>query len=130
MKEIRNYINEKLKINDETIKSSQYSQFKADHINKNNYEKFLNNANLQDNVQEWYHKEYDTDELWEYIDKDITFADAIERLFTITNLNDDFDRYDKEVLAGDSIVRERIFSELSERCDVPYRDFYEFYMKL
>lgn len=69
-------------------------------------------------VRDWYMQDYPTDELGPDIDPDATFDDALRAV----SLGGDF--YDA-IGVGDSIVRERIFSELADRYGVGYDDIYE-----
>lgn len=69
-------------------------------------------------VREWYMQDYPTDELGADIDPDATFDDALKAV----SLGGRF--YDA-IGVGDSIVRERIFSQLADRYGVSYDDVYE-----
>lgn len=69
-------------------------------------------------VRDWYLLNYGTDELGADIDPEATFDDALRAV----SLGSGF--YDA-IGVGDSIVRERIFSELADRYGVGYDDIYE-----
>lgn len=74
------------------------------------------------NVQSWYHKEYETDSMWKYISKSVTFADILKDL-----VNKDGDVYtaifgDDE--NSDSTIRERIFERIATLCECDYDDIY------
>ena len=84
--------------------------------NKNESFKESIDTSLNDNVKSWYLKAYPTDELGQEIDNKVTFNDVIQIL------NGGGEIYD--VLTEDSIVRERVFDELSERLGVGYDVIY------
>lgn len=78
--------------------------------------------NLKDNVKEIYHKLYETDELWEEINDEITFEELLDRM----QKGEDFYELIGE---GDSIIRERIFNILlnilqNMDYDIEYDDIY------
>ena len=72
----------------------------------------------EQSVRDWYVQDYPTDELGSRIRADVTFDEALGAVAR----GDGF--YDA-IGAGDSIVRERIFSELADRYGVGYDDIYE-----
>jgi len=63
-----------------------------------------------ENIKNWYKSEFTTDELAEEINPIATFEELKN------NLPNVYDYLD----VSDSIVRERVFSELSERMNVDY----------
>lgn len=69
-------------------------------------------------VRDWYMKTFPTDELGAEIDPDITFDGAL----SVVDKGPAF--YDG-LGVRDSLVRERVFMELSERYDIDYGDIYE-----
>lgn len=69
-------------------------------------------------VRDWYMKTFPTDELGAEIDPDITFDGAL----SVVEKGPTF--YDS-LGVRDSLVRERVFMELSERYDIDYGDIYE-----
>lgn len=69
-------------------------------------------------VRDWYMKTFPTDELGAEIDPDITFDGAL----SVVEKGPAF--YDS-LGVRDSLVRERVFMELSERYDIDYGDIYE-----
>jgi len=73
-------------------------------------------TSLNDNVKSWYLKAYPTDELGQEIDNKLTFNGVVQIL------NGGGEIYD--VLTNDSVIRERVFDELSERLGVDYDVIY------
>ena len=73
-------------------------------------------------IKEWYIKEYPTDELGVEINNDITFYD----LFVVL---DNYKDVYEALNVGDSIVRERVFNELSKIMNVDYDYVYEQWLK-
>ena len=67
-----------------------------------------------ENIKNWYKSEFTTDELAEEINPTATF-DELKN-----NLPNVYDYLD----VADSIVRERVFSELAERMNVDYEVVY------
>lgn len=74
------------------------------------------NATPETIVKEWYHKSYKTDPEWMSLE-DFTFMDVFELL----------DNY-YEPNFGDSIIRERIFSQLADIMEVDYSYVYDQWM--
>ncbi len=72
-----------------------------------------------ENIKNWYKSEFTTDELAEEINPTATFEELK------TNLPNVYDYLD----VGDSIVRERVFFELSERMNVDYDVIYDKWLK-
>ena len=70
------------------------------------------------NVKAWYTATYPNDEAGRDIDKNLTF----EEVYHALNMNDDI--YDT-IGVGDSVIRERIFQELSYIYRVSYDDIYD-----
>lgn len=73
-------------------------------------------TSLNDNVKSWYLKAYPTDEVGQEIDNKLTFNGVIQVL------NGGGEIYD--FLADDSVIRERVFSELKDRLGVDYDMIY------
>jgi len=119
MKEIDIYINEKLKLNKD-IKTTS-NNFYAKEITKENYMKFIQNDSMGLNLKDWYKKEYNTDKLGDDIPS-ITFGEALSILF------DDVKRFEVEVCADDSLIRERIFNKFAKLCKVDYDNFYKIWL--
>lgn len=83
---------------------------------------------LDNNVKEIYHGVYDTDDMWEDINDDVTFKDVLDSL-----QDKDKDFYDV-IGVGDSVVRERVFEILVDILnhmgeDVDYGDIYEMFLE-
>ena len=95
--------------------------FRASSITKNNYENFIQNENMGLNLQEWYKKEFKTDKISDDIPS-ITFAEALSMFFN------DIKKFEEEVCANDSLVRERIFNKFAKLCKVPYDNFYDIWL--
>lgn len=70
------------------------------------------NSNLKNEVKTWYHKTYPTDSLYTDILSGYTFEDLFYLL--------DRRVYSYYLFACDSLVRERIFEELSKLMNVEY----------
>ena len=75
------------------------------------------NSNLKNGVKTWYHETYPTDSLYTDILPGYTFEDLFYLL--------DRRVYSYYLFASDSLVRERIFSELANVMNVDYSCIYE-----
>lgn len=73
-----------------------------------------------ENIKNWYKSEFPTDELAEEINPNATFE---ELKVNIPNVYNYLDVYD-------SIVRERVFSELANRMNVDYDVIYNKWLKI
>lgn len=77
---------------------------------------------LKDKIKDWYMEAFETDELGEEIDDDLTFEELIKKMDAKCDVYD--------ILGvGDSIIRERVFSGLVEAMqkdgyEVEYDDVY------
>jgi hypothetical protein len=91
-------------------------------ITKSNYQDFIKNDGMDQELREWYKKEYKTDPLGDELPT-ITFAEVLAQFFN------ELDKFEEECCADDSIVRERIFKKLTELCGVKYNNFYDFWLK-
>lgn len=80
------------------------------------YNKRISGANA--NIREWYISTYPDDEAGRDIDGSLTF----EEVYHALNMHDDI--YDT-IGVGDSVIRERIFQELSYIYRVSYDDIYD-----
>lgn len=81
--------------------------------------------NFGKSIRNWYHAKYPKDvdgRLW--LKRKLDFSDLAYDLATI---RDDFDFYKEYMQEGcaDSIVRERIFSELANLLETDYRVIYD-----
>lgn len=74
-------------------------------------------------VKEWYISSYPDDEVGQEIDGSLTF----EELYHAMKMSDDF--YETIGEGIDSIVRERIFTEMSYIFNVSYDDIYNLWLK-
>lgn len=77
--------------------------------------------NMQQTIREWYMKEYPTDELGAEIKENVTFEDLFHALDNYKNVYD--------LLAGDSVIRERAFAQLAELIHMDYDYVYEQWMR-
>ena len=77
-----------------------------------------NNSNLNDSIKEWYTKTYKTDEFGADINPNTTFMEV---------LSDAENAYDL-IGVTDSVVRERVFDELSKRTNIPYEKIFNMWM--
>lgn len=68
-------------------------------------------------IKEWYMCTYPTDELGEEINNDITFYDMFVVLDTYKDVYEALN-------VGDSLIRERVFTELSKIMNVDYDYIY------
>ena len=75
---------------------------------------------LGDGIREWYGREFPDDQEGGRIDPRVTFREAVESF----PMGDGHDFY-AIVGAVDSIVRERVFEELSKRLECEYSDIYD-----
>lgn len=73
-------------------------------------------------VQEWYKREYPTDDLGDRIKEDITFYDIF---YALDNYKDIYG----VIGTADSLVRERIFKKLAELMEVDYDYIYDQWLK-
>lgn len=73
------------------------------------------------NIKEFYLNEYPTDELGIELDNKATFAGLVTQLFG------DGDVYDY-IGVYDSLVRERLFSELANQLNKPYDYVYNLWL--
>ena len=71
-----------------------------------------------ESIKDWYVEKYPTDDLGPNINSDITFDDILVSLDTHEDVYE-------TIGVGDSIVRERIFAEISERQGIPYDEIYD-----
>lgn len=76
------------------------------------------NINLNDSIKKWYTKTYKTDECGTDINPNTTFMEV---------LSDTENAYDL-IGVTDSVVRERVFEELSKRTNIPYEKIYNMWM--
>lgn len=74
-------------------------------------------------IKEWYISSYPDDEVGQEIDDTLTF----EELYHAMKMNDDF--YETIGEGIDSVVRERIFTEMSYIFKVSYNDIYNLWLK-
>lgn len=74
-------------------------------------------------VKEWYISNYPDDEVGQEIDNVLTF----EELYHAMKMSDDF--YETIGDGIDSVVRERIFTEMSYVFNVSYDDIYNLWLK-
>jgi hypothetical protein len=74
------------------------------------------------NIKEFYLNEYPTDELGIELNDNITFAGLVTELFG----GDDVYKY---IGVYDSLVRERLFSELANQLNKPYDYVYNLWLK-
>lgn len=80
------------------------------------------NTTEKTKIKEWYTKEYPTDELGAELNQDITFYDLFVVLDTYKSVYEALNVWD-------SIVRERVFSKLSEIMNVDYDYIYEQWLR-
>lgn len=73
-------------------------------------------------IKEWYISSYPDDEVGQEIDNTLTF----EELYHAMKMNDDF--YETIGEGIDSVVRERIFAEMSYIFNVSYDDIYNLWL--
>lgn len=73
-------------------------------------------------IKEWYTTEYPTDDMGEELDEAISFYGVYEAILC------GLDIY-RVLGVGDSIVRERVFLELSEMLECDYNEIYTTWLK-
>ena len=73
-----------------------------------------------DSIKVWYQSNFKTDELGEDLNPDSSFTDLVANLPNV---------YDY-IGGGDSIVRERIFTELASRMNVDYNVIYNKWLEI
>lgn len=74
-----------------------------------------------DGVKAFYRNKYKSDEVGHYINPDLTFAELWERM------KDGEDAY-QLISVNDSLVRERIFTELASRIYSSYNEVYSIWL--
>ena len=74
----------------------------------------------KENIKLWYLSEFPTDVVGMYINPSATFSEAQNNLANIYEY----------IRVHDSVVRERIFNELSERMGVSYKEIYDQWLNL
>ncbi len=72
---------------------------------------------MEESVKDWYCERYPDDELGEKINADLKFSEVVTELQNGDNIYE-------SIGVGDSVVRERIFTELSDRMSVSYDEIY------
>ena len=72
---------------------------------------------LDGSVREWYGREFPTDDIIRYMDDKSTFRDVLSAL---CNKKDVY----SVIGVGDSVVRERIFSEIAKKSGIKYEFLY------
>lgn len=77
---------------------------------------------IEKSIKEWYCEHYPDDELGPMIPRRLSFYEAYE------GLQNGIDIYTKLGPAADSIVRERIFEELTVRKEVDYNTVYQMWL--
>lgn len=78
--------------------------------------------NEQTKIREWYLSAYPEDELGNEINPNATFNDVFEWL-------DNYREVYELIWVNDSIVRENVFSKLSEIMDCPYQYIYDQWLR-
>ena len=81
-----------------------------------------NGVSLKTKIRNWYHSTYPTDDMWEDIDRNVTFDDVFEAL-------DNYKDIYETIGAEDSLVRERVFKQLAEIMGVDYDYVYDQWMR-
>ncbi|MBR3438259.1 MAG: hypothetical protein IKH13_01995, partial [Clostridia bacterium] len=76
---------------------------------------------MEESVKDWYCEKYPGDELGERINADLKFNEIVTVLQNGDNLYE-------AVGVGDSVVRERVFTELSDRMSVSYDEIYNMWL--
>ena len=76
---------------------------------------------MEESVKDWYCEKYPDDNLGERINSDLKFSE----IFTVLQNGDNF--YEA-IGVGDSVVRERVLTELSDRMSVSYDEIYNMWL--
>mgnify|MGYP007070234819 CR=1 FL=1 len=76
-------------------------------ISKSNYESFLKEKGMDEELRKWYKDEFSTDNLGDELPSD-TFAVVLAALFNNP------EEFEENYCADDSIVRERVFQKLAD----------------
>lgn len=74
------------------------------------------------NVKEWYMQEFPSDECGESISEKATFTGVLAMMSRHSDIYD-------YLGIGDSIIRERIFEEISKRIGCDYDDIYNLWLE-
>lgn len=80
--------------------------------------KASSNGNLEEPIKQWYTKAYKTDEMGQEINPNVTFMEVLSDAENVYDL----------LGVTDSVVRERVFDELSKRTNIPYEKIYDMWM--
>ncbi len=81
----------------------------------------MKNKNMGSKVKTWYVKEYPNDDIGIELNPKITFTNI---LFCLIHKEDVY-----PILGVcDSVLRERVFMEISYRLDLPYKDVYNLWV--
>ena len=89
---------------------------------KNNNKYMKTTSKPETNVREWYIENFKDDEVGEDINKDVTFYDVFTALDTYKDV------YELLGESVDTIIRERVFDELSRIMGVAYDEIYDKWM--
>ena len=85
------------------------------------YKKYLNVPGMNEDIHDWYMKEFPDDDMGEDI-KNITFGELLEQFCKHPeNIYDTIGVYD-------SVIRERFFEQLSDMCNLDYDNFYNHWL--
>lgn len=117
MKTLSEYLKES-KIDEETVKPEFVKDAKPRPGSVLSLIKPKNGRGMREKIAVWYNKEYSDDPKSKDLNYYVTFADLALGM----DLTLDF--YDM-LETGDSIVRERVFTELSKRLGCKYNDVYD-----
>lgn len=98
------------------------------HMYADELEQFIKNGGLKesegsgldDSIKSWYLAEFPEDDYGEHLKDDVTFKQVYDALGNVEDIYSVIFNGD----SGDSIVRERIFNELSDRMNVDYDVIY------
>lgn len=101
------------------LKETSRTIFDNDTIFDINF-KSINKHKLNGNIKKWYVEKFKNDEIGQEINPKYKFIDAINCL-----MNGD-DIYD--LIPNDSVIRERLFSELSRLSGIDYEIWYNTYL--
>ena len=72
-------------------------------------------------IKEFYLEKYPSDELGNEIKEDITFVQLLDNLYTSDNVYE-------FIGVGDSIIRERLFTQLSIELKKPYKHIHNLWL--
>lgn len=83
---------------------------------------------MNENIYKWYSRNFVNDDEADFINKEITFYDLYAAMVLYTQKTIGNDPYQRMMIDGDSVVRERVFFKMAEIMDVDYNSIYDLWI--